>query len=639
MFQNTIFFAPSDIKTIAAYAHRMNDERKSGVVGYYHLFDGEDALVSEVESFMSGKKHIKKVVLVGMGGSSCGVKALRDFLCFDKRGGAELFIIDNTDTSTFERLLAFANPENTLFIIASKTGTTIEVLTLFKLIIKHLNIDLTALCEHFAFITDEGSKLHALAADTGVKCFFIPQNVGGRFSVLSAIGVVPALLCGYDARGLLAGARACHEDFFGGKNDMILQKAYHFCTHKSAHSNVLFSYGDAFKGFGEWYVQLIAESLGKKQGFKRVGITPIALVGARDQHSFLQLIMEGPKDKTITFLKVLESNEENLGENCVNFGRNLGENSQKFGEILGKNSSDFGENFSKKFGSDFGGNFEKNSQKPSEILDKNLNKNSQIFGANSSENLGKKSRKNSSENPQKIHAKSVNLNENSRCLHGNSVNLNENSRNFGENVGKNLNENSSDFGENFSEKFGSNFETNSQISNEILNKNLDKKLQNSSENPQKIHANLNENSQNLSPKNPQISHPQNTPKIHENNFLKNHPNAHTFSSQEHFSGAHFHSPIVPNFSLPHLESCDFAGGVSLQSLLNAQCDATLQSLLAENLSIDLITLGAADAWHLGYLMSYCELLTSACGIMLGINTYDQPGVELGKLILKKMLTK
>lgn len=491
MFQNTIFFAPSDIKSISSYAHRMNDERKSGEVGYYHLFDGEDALVSEVESFMSAKKHIKKVVLVGMGGSSCGVKALRDFLCFDKRGGAELFIIDNTDTSTFERLLAFASLENTLFIISSKTGTTIEVLTLFKLIIKHFNIERKGLCEHFAFITDKGSKLHELALEIGVKCFFIPQNVGGRFSVLSAIGIVPALLCGYDARSLLAGARTCHDEFFGGKNDIILQKAYHFCTHKNAHSNVLFSYADAFKGFNEWYVQLIAESLGKKQGFKRVGITPIALVGARDQHSFLQLIMEGPKDKTITFLKVLES--------YVDFGEKFEKNSQNF--------------------------------------------------------------------------------KNSKKIHANSVNLNENSQNTS---------------------------------------------------PQNASQNSPQNTFEKTPQN--VINPP-------NELLKTHPNAHTFSSQEHISKASFYSPIVPDFSLPHLESYDFVGGVSLQSLLNAQCDATLQSLLAENLSIDLITLGAADAWHLGYLMFYCELLTSACGIMLGINTYDQPGVELGKLILKKMLEK
>ena len=79
--------------------------------------------------------------------------------------------------------------------------------------------------------------------------------------------------------------------------------------------------------------------------------------------------------------------------------------------------------------------------------------------------------------------------------------------------------------------------------------------------------------------------------------------------------------------------------MKLHSLLNAQCDATLQALRAENLSVDLIELERLDAWHAGYLMYHYELFTSACGIMLGINTYDQPGVEVGKLILKKLLEK
>ncbi|MBF7043924.1 glucose-6-phosphate isomerase [Campylobacter volucris] len=407
MLNNTLFFKTQDLQNISAYANRMNDELKSGDIGYYHLVNTSFELISQSKEFIKNKTHIKSIVLVGMGGSSCGVKALKELL-FDHEEEKELFIIDNTSSHTFTNIMKKLDIKKTLFIIASKSGTTIEVISLFKLIIAYFNLEHKNLNENFVFITDLNSKLHKLGYELNIKCFFIPQNVGGRFSVLSAIGIVPLTFCNYDTKALLEGARACFVDFFEKKETHILQKAYHYCTHKNAHINVLFSYGDAFKAFNEWYVQLIAESLGKKQGFKRIGLTPIALIGARDQHSFLQLIMDGPKDKTITFLKI------------------------------------------------------KDSQK---------------------------------------------------------------------------------------------------------------------------------------------------------------------------------SPSIPNISLNHLQSCDFTNDINLHDLLNAQCDATAQALISENLSVDIIELEKLDAWHCGYLMYYYELFTSACGIMLGINTYDQPGVEVGKLILKNMLSK
>ncbi|MBF7067976.1 glucose-6-phosphate isomerase [Campylobacter volucris] len=407
MLNNTLFFKTQDLQNISAYANRMNDELKSGDIGYYHLVNTSFELISQSKEFIKNKTHIKSIVLVGMGGSSCGVKALKELL-FDHEEEKELFIIDNTSSHTFTNIMKKLDIKKTLFIIASKSGTTIEVISLFKLIIAYFNLEHKNLNENFVFITDLNSKLHKLGDELNIKCFFIPQNVGGRFSVLSAIGIVPLTFCNYDTKALLEGARACFVDFFEKKETHILQKAYHYCTHKNAHINVLFSYGDAFKAFNEWYVQLIAESLGKKQGFKRIGLTPIALIGARDQHSFLQLIMDGPKDKTITFLKIKDSKK---------------------------------------------------------------------------------------------------------------------------------------------------------------------------------------------------------------------------------------SPSIPNISLNHLQSCDFTNDINLHDLLNAQCDATAQALISENLSVDIIELEKLDAWHCGYLMYYYELFTSACGIMLGINTYDQPGVEVGKLILKNMLSK
>lgn len=404
MLKNTLFFKTTKFENIRSYANRINDEFESGDVGYYHLIDTSLKLIDESKEFIKDKEYIKNIVLVGMGGSSCGVKALKDLLFNQNTSLKNLYIIDNTSSSTLMEILECIDIKESLFLITSKTGNTIEVISIFKIIIGYFNLKLNELQDYFIFITDKDSNLHKQAKDLNIKTFFIPNNVGGRFSILSAVGIVPFCFCGYDAKELLNGARACFEDFFIHKKDEILQKAYHYCTHKNANINVLFSYNDIFRGFNEWYIQLIAESLGKKQGYKRIGLTPIALIGARDQHSFLQLIMDGPKNKTITFLKI-------------------------------KN-------------------------------------------------------------------------------------------------------------------------------------------------------------------------------------LKN-------------------SPIIPDINFKFLDSS--SNNIKLQELLNAQCDATMHALISENLSVDLIEIEYLDPWHIGYLMYYYELFTSACGIMLGINTYDQPGVEVGKLILKNIL--
>lgn len=404
MLKNTLFFKTTKFENIRSYANRINDEFESGDVGYYHLIDTSLKLIDESKEFIKDKEYIKNIILVGMGGSSCGVKALKDLLFNQNTSLKNLYIIDNTSSSTLMEILECIDIKESLFLITSKTGNTIEVISIFKIIIGYFNLKLNELQDYFIFITDKDSNLHKQAKDSNIKTFFIPNNVGGRFSILSAVGIVPFCFCGYDAKELLNGARACFEDFFIHKKDEILQKAYHYCTHKNANINVLFSYNDIFRGFNEWYIQLIAESLGKKQGYKRIGLTPIALIGARDQHSFLQLIMDGPKNKTITFLKI-------------------------------KN-------------------------------------------------------------------------------------------------------------------------------------------------------------------------------------LKN-------------------SPIIPDINFKFLDSS--SNNIKLQELLNAQCDATMHALISENLSVDLIEIEYLDPWHIGYLMYYYELFTSACGIMLGINTYDQPGVEVGKLILKNIL--
>ena len=130
--------------------------------------------------------------------------------------------------------------------------------------------------------------------------------MGGRFSILSAVGIVPLTLAGYDTKALLNGAGAFLDRLFAGGEKHLLEKACYYYENAQALSiNVLFSYANELENLTKWYVQLWGESLGKIDSTgKSVGMTPIGLIGAVDQHSFLQLVIEGPKDKTVTFINI-----------------------------------------------------------------------------------------------------------------------------------------------------------------------------------------------------------------------------------------------------------------------------------------------------------------------------------------------
>ena len=136
--------------------------------------------------------------------------------------------------------------------------------------------------------------------------FNIPRNVGGRFSVLTHVGLVPLALAGFNVEKLIDGAREFEESFFARKQDHLLHKAcYLYENYPVKRINVLFAYASLFAYLNDWFVQLWGESLGKRNSEgNSIGLTPVGLTGSVDQHSFLQLIMEGPKDKSITFLKI-----------------------------------------------------------------------------------------------------------------------------------------------------------------------------------------------------------------------------------------------------------------------------------------------------------------------------------------------
>lgn len=286
-------------------------ERASQKSGYYDLPFRQDvqslarAYISECESFLDSLTHL---VIIGIGGSSLGLKAIDSMLeHLPCRKGLKLLFLEHTDPIHIRKTLQGVELKTTLFIAISKSGTTIETSSLLKYVLDTYEILKTpANKQHLLVITDRASPLEGFAQSEGLRHFWIDPNVGGRFSVLSAVGIVPLAILGFDVEAILRGAAGLTQRFFERKEEHIVNKAILYAEnmHKTP-MNVLFSYSSLFAHFNAWYVQLWGESLGKINVWgKRVGLTPLALIGSIDQHSFLQLIVQGVRDKSVTFLRL-----------------------------------------------------------------------------------------------------------------------------------------------------------------------------------------------------------------------------------------------------------------------------------------------------------------------------------------------
>jgi glucose-6-phosphate isomerase len=303
--------------------------RAAGEYGFYRLTDQGDT-VREITSFAEGLGQAHDHVLVlGIGGSALGAKSLLEALRRPAWNELDdeareffprLTVLDNVDPTTVSAALRRIDPRRVLVNVISKSGGTAETMAQYLIVRAWLEDALGAASHrHLVFTTDPTrGALREIAARDGVATLSVPPDVGGRFSVLSPVGLLPAALVGIDIEELLAGARRAVERAESGdllKNSAGLYAALHWAadTELGARIDVLMPYTDRLREFAEWYRQLWAESLGKRvdRGGREVhtGPTPVAAVGATDQHSQVQLFMEGPFDKVITFAVV-----DDLGE-------------------------------------------------------------------------------------------------------------------------------------------------------------------------------------------------------------------------------------------------------------------------------------------------------------------------------------
>jgi len=294
------------IKSNSEIFERIKAERDS--IGYYDLPYQDTTKIKDYAKSIT-KKYI---VVLGIGGSSLGARAIYEFLLSSNSFDKELLFLETIDPLKINHCLKSIDLNDSHFIVTSKSGSTIETISIFKYLSSLVTIDES----NCTIISEAKSKLTQFAKDNNIKSFDLPENVGGRFSVFSVVGLLPLAMVGVDIDNLLNGCKRVSKSFFdeAGYCDPILEKARFLVENKTRfHTNVVFSYSSTLESFNKWYVQLWAESLGKVNvNGTRQGLTPIGLVGPVDQHSFLQLIMEGVRDKTVTFIKVNDLKDDSI---------------------------------------------------------------------------------------------------------------------------------------------------------------------------------------------------------------------------------------------------------------------------------------------------------------------------------------
>lgn len=255
----------------------------------------------------------------GIGGSALGPMAVQKALNhpyynqLTDRGGPRIHFAENTDPASLSAILDVADPEHTWINAVTKSGSTAETMANFLVVRGFLENALgDGFREHTVFTTDpEEGFLNEISARDDIKTLPIQQNVGGRFSVLTPVGLLPAAVAGIDVDALLAGAAQCVDEVNeqGAEHPAVLGAAMHYLmdTARGRNVRVMMAYADSLERIAAWFVQLWAESLGKDGK----GSTPHGAVGTTDQHSQVQLYMEGPQDKVIEIVQV-ESHPRDL---------------------------------------------------------------------------------------------------------------------------------------------------------------------------------------------------------------------------------------------------------------------------------------------------------------------------------------
>ncbi len=297
---------------------RLMTERQDGAYPFYDLPSDARLLEEMLEAGETLAGRCRNLVVLGIGGSALGTSALFRALCdlhhnlSPPPGRPRLFVLDNVDPVGVQALMRQLEPQETVCLVISKSGSTVETMAQFLVMRRWLEQGVgERFREHLVFITDpEKGGLRQLARQEQIETYSIPSGVGGRFSVFTPVGLLPLATVGVDIAALLKGAVenlgaltsvGLHE------NPAYLNAALQYLAYgKGLHTSVMMPYSDQLRDVADWFRQLWAESLGKRCDLAgntvHVGPTPVNALGTTDQHSQVQLYMEGPYDKTVTFM-------------------------------------------------------------------------------------------------------------------------------------------------------------------------------------------------------------------------------------------------------------------------------------------------------------------------------------------------
>ena len=298
--------------------------RGKGWLGWTELPYNQEETLKHIEEVAARvRAQFEYFVVLGIGGSALGPIAVHQALNHihynelpaEKRNGPKFYVEDNIDPERMAALFDVIEMEKTCFCIITKSGATAETMSQYLIVTEALKAKVgDEWPKHILAVTDhEKGNLIKLSKEFGFETFYIPDGVGGRFSEMCPVGLVPAACCGIDIRAMLAGAAAMDErckseDMM--KNPALLEAVLQYIASMQMGRNiqVMMPYADSLKYMADWFCQLWAESLGKNKRRDgsdcHAGQTPAKALGVTDQHSQLQLYNEGPMDKVITFIKV-----------------------------------------------------------------------------------------------------------------------------------------------------------------------------------------------------------------------------------------------------------------------------------------------------------------------------------------------
>ena len=310
---------------IEAAEEAMVEKRAAGKMDWRELPYNQEEVVNDILDYAASvKDKFESFVVLGIGGSALGPIAIQQALRSpyynelprEKRGGwPKFYVADNVDPERLCYLFETADPKTTLFNVTSKSGGTSETMSQFMIIKDLLEKELgpEEAAKHIVCTTDAvKGNLRPICEKEGYKSFVIPAGVGGRFSELCPVGLLPAAMTGIDIRKMLAGA--AYMDELCQEEDTFKNPAYmyailsYIAMEQGKNIQVMMPYADSLKYMSDWFAQLWAESLGKKFSLDgdvvNKGQTPVKSLGVTDQHSQVQLYAEGPFDKMIVFLSV-----------------------------------------------------------------------------------------------------------------------------------------------------------------------------------------------------------------------------------------------------------------------------------------------------------------------------------------------